>query len=71
MHKAAVLSLFIAGVALSAAKAQVTDPLTISGTYLENQICKGDGSDPADKRIKITATWVDSSCRCNGVGWLG
>ena len=61
MHKAAVLSLFIAGVALSAAKAQVTDPLTISGTYLENQICKGDGSDPADKRIKITATEIDSS----------
>jgi hypothetical protein len=33
----------------------------IAGTYLENHACKGDGSDPADKRIKITPTAIDSS----------
>jgi hypothetical protein len=41
--------------------AQTPDPFTIAGTYLENQVCKGDGSDPADRRIKITATAIDSS----------
>lgn len=37
------------------------DLFTISGTYLENQICKGDGSDPADKFIKISPAAIDSS----------
>jgi hypothetical protein len=61
VHKDFVLSVFIVCAALSAATAQVAEPLTISGTYLENQVCKGDGSDPTDKRIKITATEIDSS----------
>lgn len=37
------------------------DASAIAGTYLENQVCRGDGTDPADKRIKITATAIDSS----------
>lgn len=41
--------------------AQSSDSLVIDGTYLENQVCKGDGSDPADKRVKITATDIHSS----------
>jgi hypothetical protein len=44
-----------------AVQAQVAEPPMLAGTYLENQICKGDGSDPADKRIKITPTSIDSS----------
>ncbi|MDQ2080608.1 hypothetical protein RA307_10480 [Xanthobacteraceae bacterium Astr-EGSB] len=61
MYKDVVLSVFVVCAAMSAATAQVANSLTISGTYLENQVCKGDGSDPADKRIKITETEIDSS----------
>jgi hypothetical protein len=30
------------------------------GTYTENQICKGDGSDAGVSRVKITAADIDS-----------
>jgi hypothetical protein len=55
-----VLSIVAAGAA-SPAQAGSDEAFPIAGTYLENQVCKGDGSDPADKRIKITATAIDSS----------
>jgi hypothetical protein len=41
--------------------ARAEDLFPIVGTYLENRVCKGDGTDPADKRIKITANAIDSS----------
>lgn len=56
-----ILTVLIVGVGAGGASAEALDPFAISGTYLENQACKGDGSDPADKRIKITATAIDSS----------
>jgi hypothetical protein len=32
----------------------------IVGTYTENQVCKGDGSDSGVSRVKITAEDIDS-----------
>jgi hypothetical protein len=57
---AAVALLLALGTAVSG-PARAEDPFPIVGTYLENRVCKGDGTDPADKRIKITANAIDSS----------
>jgi hypothetical protein len=54
------VSVFASGNAL-ADPAPGADAFPIGGTYLENEICKGDGSDAADKRVKITPTAIDSS----------
>jgi hypothetical protein len=59
--KLASVALLTVCLGTGAAPAQTPDASAIAGTYLENQVCKGDGSDPADKRIKITATAIDSS----------
>jgi hypothetical protein len=37
------------------------DFFPIIGTYMENQPCKGDGTDPAAQRVKITANNIDSN----------
>jgi len=55
------LLLSVAAVSAAASLARAEEAFPIVGTYLENQVCKGDGTDPADKRIKITATAIDSS----------
>jgi hypothetical protein len=57
----AVLVLLTLCFGTGGAWAQTSDPFAIAGTYLENQACKGDGSDPADRHIKITTTAIDSS----------
>lgn len=52
----------VAAAAASPSQAASDENFPITGTYLENRICKGDGTDPpADKRIKITATAINSS----------
>jgi hypothetical protein len=61
VRKVVVLSMILGCAAAPAAPAQGSDPVSISGTYLENQVCKGDGSDPADKLIKITSSEINSS----------
>jgi hypothetical protein len=48
--------------AATPSRAGSDEAFPITGTWLENQVCKGDASDPpADKRIKITATEINSS----------
>jgi len=37
------------------------DELPIVGTYSKDQVCKGDGSDPADVLVKITSKAIESS----------
>jgi hypothetical protein len=37
------------------------DDFPIVGTYMQNQQCKGDGSDRADLRVKITRKAIESS----------
>jgi hypothetical protein len=41
--------------------AQAIDDFSIAGTYVQNATCKGDGSDPAAKLVRITDTDVHSS----------
>jgi hypothetical protein len=55
---ARVLSIIAAAGVGAAVQAQDDFPLV--GTYTENQICKGDGSDGNVARVKITAGSIDS-----------
>jgi hypothetical protein len=41
--------------------AVAVEDLSIVGTYVQNAACKGDGSDPATKLVRITETDVHSS----------
>jgi hypothetical protein len=51
----------LAVAATFASSARADDVFPITGTYIENQACRGDSSDPTGKRIKITDTEIDSS----------
>ncbi len=62
MSRTAVVLLgFSIAVPMIAGPAHTEEAFPIAGIYLEDRACKGDGSDPADKRVKITATAIDSS----------
>ncbi len=37
------------------------DEFSIVGTYVQNAVCKGDGTDPAGKLVRITETDIHSS----------
>jgi hypothetical protein len=51
---AAVAAAFMSGPVLA-------DDFSIAGIYVQNAACKGDGSDPAGKVVRITDTDVRSS----------
>jgi hypothetical protein len=53
--------LSIVATAATPTQAASDEAFPIAGTYLENRVCKGDGSDAAAPRIKITATEINSS----------
>lgn len=62
MQRIIVVTLLLSAAAAAApSPAHTEEAFPIAGTYVENHACKGDGSDPADKRIKITPTAIDSS----------
>jgi hypothetical protein len=50
----------IAAAAAIASAVQAQDDFPIVGTYTENQVCKGDGSDGHVPRVKITNRNIDS-----------
>src|SRR5882724_9325109 len=52
---AAIIAAVLCGPAVAA------EDLSIVGTYVQNAACKGDGSDPAAKLVRITETDVHSS----------
>ena len=52
---AAIVALVLCGPAVAG------EDLSIVGTYVQNAACKGDGSDPAAKLVRITETDVHSS----------
>jgi len=52
---AAVIAAFASGAVLAA------DDFSIAGVYVQNMACKGDGTDPAAKVVRITETDVHSS----------
>jgi hypothetical protein len=47
--------------AVAAAPLAAAQDATLMGTYTQNQACKGDGSDPAKKLVKIRDGVVDSN----------
>jgi len=47
-------------VTASAAAAPVQDDFPLTGNYTQNVPCKGDGSDPAELQVKISAQEIDS-----------
>lgn len=47
--------------AVVAGPAVAEDAFSIAGTYVQNAVCKGDGTDPAAKLVRITETDVHSS----------
>ena len=44
----------------SAAAAPVQDDFPLTGNYTQNVPCKGDGTDPAELQVKISAQEIDS-----------
>jgi len=44
----------------SAGAAPVGDDFPLTGSYTQNVPCKGDGSDPAELQVKISAQEIDS-----------
>ena len=44
----------------SAAAAPAGDDFPLAGNYTQNVPCKGDGSDPAELQVKISAQEIDS-----------
>jgi len=50
------------GLALTASAAAVPaqDDFPLTGNYTQNVPCKGDGSDPAELQVKISAQQIDS-----------
>jgi len=51
----------VAAIVVACAPALAEDVFSIAGTYLQNAACKGDGTDPAAKLVRITDTDIHSS----------
>ena len=60
MIKGAATALSIGALAMLATPILGEDDFPLVGTYTENQVCKGDGSDSGVSRVKITGRDIDS-----------
>ena len=60
MIKGAATALSIAALAMLATSVVGEDDFPLVGTYTENQVCMGDGSDSGVSRVKITGRDIDS-----------
>ena len=60
MIKSAATALSIVGLAMLATPVLGEEDFPLVGTYTENQVCKGDGSDSGVSRVKITGRDIDS-----------
>jgi hypothetical protein len=58
--KSAATALSIVGLAMLATPVLGEEDFPLVGTYTENQVCKGDGSDSGVSRVKITGRDIDS-----------
>jgi hypothetical protein len=58
--KGAATALSVAALAMLATPVVGEDDFPLVGTYTENQVCKGDGSDSGVSRVKITGRDIDS-----------
>jgi hypothetical protein len=57
----ASLVAFLLAAAITSSPAIADDDFSIAGTYVQNVACKGDGSDPKAKIVRITNTEIHSS----------
>lgn len=55
------LSMSVALALLGSAPAFGDDDFPIAGTYMQNQKCKGDGSDRTDLKVRITRKEIESN----------
>ena len=60
MIKVAARVLGVIALAALGTAAPGEEDFPLVGTYTENQVCKGDGSDSGVSRVKITAEDIDS-----------
>ena len=60
MIKGAATALSMFALATLATPVLGEDDFPLVGTYTENQVCKGDGSDSGVSRVKITGRDIDS-----------
>ena len=60
MIKGAATALGIVALAMLATPVLGEHDFPLVGTYTENQVCKGDGSDSGVSRVKITGRDIDS-----------
>ena len=60
MIKGAATALSIVALAMLATPVLGEEDFPLVGTYTENQVCKGDGSDSGVSRVKITGRDIDS-----------
>jgi hypothetical protein len=58
--KGAATALSMVALATLATPVLGEDDFPLVGTYTENQVCKGDGSDSGVSRVKITGRDIDS-----------
>jgi hypothetical protein len=61
MRKIVASALIVLTVLGASAAALAEDDFPITGTYMQNQQCKGDGSDRADLRVRITRKEIESN----------
>jgi hypothetical protein len=56
----ALIGCIALAVASDASAASLADDYWLLGTYTQNVPCKGDGSDPAEAKVQISAKEIDS-----------
>ena len=61
MSKAVFRIFVVAAAAMTQAATGAEDDFPIAGTYVRDQACKGDGSDPADLLVNISRKTISTS----------
>ena len=55
-----LIGCIILALTASASAASLSDDFWLLGSFTQNVPCKGDGNDPAELKVKVTTTEIDS-----------
>lgn len=55
-----LIGCIILALSTAASAASLSDDFWLLGSFTQNVPCKGDGSDPAELKVKVTTTEIDS-----------
>ncbi|HXX03197.1 MAG TPA: hypothetical protein VEJ37_02605 [Xanthobacteraceae bacterium] len=55
-----LIGCIILALTAAASAASLSDDFWLLGSFTQNVPCKGDGSDPAELKVKVTTTEIDS-----------